>query len=44
MVKDAVKEAVDLLNGKTVEPVVIIPTNIVDRTNVSYYIDPNSPY
>lgn len=44
MVKDAVKEAVDLLNGKTVEPVVIIPTNIVDRTNVSSYIDPNSPY
>ena len=44
MVKDAVKEAVDLLNGKTVEPVVIIPTTIVDRTNVSSFIDPSSPY
>jgi ribose transport system substrate-binding protein len=44
MVKDAVKEAVDILSGKKVDPVVIIPTTIVDRTNYQQFLDPNSPY
>ncbi|MEN6572235.1 MAG: ABC transporter substrate-binding protein [Anaerolineaceae bacterium] len=44
MVKDAVKEAVAILSGEKVEPVVIIPTTIVDRTNVDKFLDANSPY
>ncbi|MFV0352020.1 MAG: ABC transporter substrate-binding protein [Oscillospiraceae bacterium] len=44
MVKDAVDMALDVLNGKTVEPVVIIPTQIVDRDNYTDYLDENSPY
>jgi ribose transport system substrate-binding protein len=44
MVKIAVDEAVDILSGKTVEPVVIIPTSIVDRDNYQQFLDANSPY
>ncbi len=44
MVKDAVDMAVDILNGEEVEPVIIIPTTIVDRDNVSDYLDANTPY
>lgn len=41
---DAVDMAVSILNGETVEPVKIIPTTIVDRTNYTDFLDPNSPY
>ena len=44
MVKVAVDEAVSILSGETVEPVVIIPTTIVDRSNVAEFLDANSPY
>ena len=44
MVKMAIDMAVDILDGKEVEQVVIIPTVIVDRTNVSEYLDPELPY
>jgi ribose transport system substrate-binding protein len=44
MVMDAVNMALDLLDGKKVEPVKIIPTTIVDRTNYQKFIDPTSPY
>ncbi len=44
MVKEAVKEAVAILSGEKVEPVVIIPTNIVDRDNYQQFLDANSPY
>ncbi|MDR1578775.1 MAG: ABC transporter substrate-binding protein [Synergistaceae bacterium] len=44
MVVDAVNMAVDVLDGKKVDPVKIIPTTIVDRTNYEQYLDPTSPY
>lgn len=44
MVRDAVDVAVDVLNGKTVDKVKIIPTTIVDRTNCDKFKDANSPY
>lgn len=44
MVMDAVSAAVALLNGETVEKVLTIPTAIVDRNNVSEYLDENTPY
>lgn len=44
MVKDAVDMAVDLLDGKTVDKVKIIPTTIVDRDNYTKFIDAKSPY
>lgn len=44
MVKDAVNMAVDILNGEEVEPVIIIPTTLVDRDNYTEYLDENSPY
>ena len=44
MVEDAVDMAVAILNGEEVEPVKIIPTTIVDKTNYQDYLDPNSPY
>lgn len=42
MVKDAVDEAVALLKGETVDPVKVIPTTIVDRSNVDQYLDPEN--
>ena len=42
MVKDAVDAALALLKGETVEAVKVIPTTIVDRTNVDQYLDPNN--
>ena len=43
MMKDAVDMAVKLAKGETVtETVGVIPTTIVDRTNVADYIDPNN--
>lgn len=44
MVKDAVNMAVDILDGKTVDKVKIIPTTIVDRDNYEEFLDANSPY
>ena len=36
--------AVAILDGETVDPVKIIPTSIVDKTNFKDYLDPSSPY
>ncbi len=44
MVRDAVDMAVSLLKGEKVDPVKIIPTTIVDRSNYQKFIDPNTPY
>jgi ribose transport system substrate-binding protein len=44
MVMDAVNMAVDVLDGKKVDPVKIIPTTIVDRSNYEKFIDATSPY
>jgi len=44
MVRDAVDMAVAILSGETVEPVKIIPTTIVDRSNYAEFLDANSPY
>ena len=44
MVRDAVNMAVSILSGEAVEPVVIIPTSIVDRDNYTNFLDANSPY
>jgi ribose transport system substrate-binding protein len=44
MVVDAVNMAIDVLDGTKVDPVKIIPTTIVDRTNYEQYLDPTSPY
>ncbi|MEM1484504.1 ABC transporter substrate-binding protein [Oscillospiraceae bacterium PP1C4] len=44
MVKDAVNMALDVLNGKTVEKVKIIPTTIVDKENCKDFLDEKSPY
>ncbi len=40
MTQDAIKAAIKLLNGETVEPIVIIPTTIVSADNVADYLDP----
>lgn len=44
MVKDAVKAALSLLKGETVDEVVVIPTKIIDRENYEELLDENSPY
>lgn len=44
MVRDAVDVAVDVLDGKTVDKVKIIPTTIVDRDNCAKFSDEKSPY
>lgn len=44
MVRDAVDMAVSILKGETVEPVVVLPTTIVDRDNYTEFLDANSPY
>ena len=44
MVREAVDMAVAILSGETVEPVKIIPTTIVDRSNYAEFLDANSPY
>lgn len=44
MVRDAVDMAVDVLNGKTVDTVKIIPTTLVDRDNYKDFLDANTPY
>ena len=44
MVRDAFNMALSILKGETVEPVVILPTTIVDRDNYQDFLDENSPY
>lgn len=44
MVQDAVDMALDILNGKEVEQVKIIPTTIVDKSNYEEFLNPDSPY
>ncbi|MFA5698641.1 MAG: ABC transporter substrate-binding protein [Sphaerochaeta sp.] len=44
MVMDAVDMALAVLNGQKVDPVKIIPTTIVDKTNAQNYLDASSPY
>ncbi|MDK2981593.1 MAG: ribose transport system substrate-binding protein [Chloroflexota bacterium] len=44
MVRDAVDMALSILKGEEVDPVVIIPTTIVDRDNYTEFLDANSPY
>ena len=42
MVQDAIKTAIDLMNGGSAEPVVVIPTTIVSAANVADYLDENN--
>ena len=42
MVRDCLDVAVAVLNGEEAEHVKVIPSQIVDATNVSEYIDPNN--
>lgn len=44
MVKDAVKVAVDIMNGKDAENMIVIPADRVDRSNVDEYYDEDSNY
>ena len=44
MVKEAVKMAVDILNGNEVDSPMVIPTSLVDKDNYNDYLDANSPY
>ena len=44
MVRDAFNMTLSILKGETVEPVVILPTTIVDRDNYQDFLDENSPY
>jgi len=37
-----VRVAVSVLKGEKVDPVLVIPTTIVDRSNVDEYLDPNN--
>ena len=40
MIKDCLDVAIKVVNGETVEPVVVIPSTIVRAENVDEYIDP----
>ena len=42
MGQDAIKTAIDLMNGGTADPVVVIPTTIVSSANVADYLDENN--
>ena len=42
MVRQAVDMAISVLKGEKVDPVLVIPTTIVDRSNVDEYLDPNN--
>lgn len=44
MVKDAVKVGVDLMNGKEVDEMIVVPADRVDRDNVEEYYDEDSNY
>ena len=42
MVEDAIKTAITILEGGTAEPVVVIPTTIVNKENANDFIDSNN--
>ena len=42
MIQDAIKTAIKVLNGETVDPVLVIPTTIVNADNVADYLDANN--
>ena len=42
MVEDAIETAIKVMNGETVDPVVVIPTTIVSADNVADYLDENN--
>ena len=42
MVEDAIETAIKVMNGETVDPVVVIPTTIVSAENVADYLDENN--
>ena len=42
MVEDAIETAIKVMNGETVESVVVIPTTIVSADNVADYLDENN--
>ena len=42
MVEDAIETAIKVMNGETVESVVVIPTTIVSADNVADYLDANN--
>jgi len=42
MIKDCVDAALAVLAGETVEAIKVIPTTIVDKTNLNEYLDPNN--
>ena len=44
MVRDAIDMGLSVLKCEKVDPVKIIPTTIVDRSNYKDYLDANSPY
>ena len=42
MIQDAIQVAIKLLNGESVDPVLVIPTTIVSADNVADHLDPNN--
>lgn len=42
MIQDAIKTAIKVLNGETVDPVLVIPTTIVNADNVADFLDENN--
>ena len=44
MIVSCIENAVAVLNGETVENLVVLSTNLVDRDNVADFINPDSPY
>ena len=42
MIQDAIKNAIKLLNGETVEASQVIPTTLVSKANVAEYLDANN--
>lgn len=44
MIVNCIENVIKVMNGETVEKLVVIPTTIVDRENVLDFIDVNTPY
>ena len=42
MIQDAIKVAIKLMNGEAAEPVIVIPTTIVNAENVADHLDPSN--
>ena len=42
MIQDAIQVAIKVLNGETVDPVLVIPTTIVSAENVEQHLDPSN--